>query len=339
MMELRVEDAIGRILAHDLTKIVPGEFKGAAFRRGHVIRPEDVETLKDMGKYHVHVLEADHNRIHENDGAAMLVKEAAGDGTQVMEAVEGKCIITAKTQGLLKVNTRCMEEFNLIGDAFFFSVKNYSVVKKDQKVAAVKIIPLTISREKAAAGVEIFREYYPAVEVKPFLNLKAGIVITGSEVYYGRIQDKFKDVLEGKIRAFNGELLGVRYAPDDGDMITGIIREFIAAGAQLVLVSGGMAVDSDDVTPMAISEAAPDVVTYGAPVTPGALCMVAYCNNIPVMGVPACAMFSKTTILDILLPRFFAGERVDRIDIARLANGGMCLECEICSYPVCPFGK
>ncbi len=339
MMELRVEDAVGRILAHDMTKIVPGKFKGAAFKRGYVIKPEDVEILKDMGKYHVKVLEADDNRIHENDGAEMLVREAAGDGTKVLEAEEGKCIITAKSHGLLKVNTRCMEEFNLIGEAYLFSVKNYSVVEKDQKVAAVKIIPLTISHETAAAGMEIFREYYPAVEVKPFLNLRTGIVITGSEVYYGRIKDKFKDVLQGKIRAFNGELLGVRYAPDDREMITGIIREFIDAGAQLVLVSGGMAVDSDDVTPLAISEAAPDVVTYGAPVTPGALCMVAYCNDIPVMGVPACAMFSKTTILDILLPRFFAGERVDRIDIARLANGGMCLGCQVCTYPVCPFGK
>jgi hypothetical protein len=327
------------VLAHDLTKIVPGEFKGAAFKKGYIIKAEDIDTLKDMGKYNVFVVTLDSDEVHENVAARRVAAAAAGKGVGLADASEGKVNIKAEQEGLLKVNTGAMEEINLLGKLALVSLHGNSIVKKGQVVAAAKIIPLTIELNTIEKVEEICSKNEAVIKISPLHSLKAGIIITGSEVYYGRIKDKFGGILEEKINSLGGQVLDRKYAPDDAEMIYSLISEMIEKGAEIILVSGGMAVDADDVTPKAIEHASTRVVTYGLPLLPGAMCMIAYHNDVPIIGVPACGMYHKTTVLDVLLPRFFAKENVTKEELVKLAHGGICLHCEVCHYPVCPFGR
>lgn len=339
MKSVRVEDAVGMVLAHDLTKIVPGVFKGAAFKKGHIIREEDIEELKDAGKYNVFVVTLDDEQVHENEAAQRIAVAASAKGLVLSDPSEGKVNIKAAARGLLKISRQALYEVNILGKIALVSMHTNTVVEQNQTVAAAKIIPLTIEREKIEKAEQICRQNRPVVDVKPFFPLKTGIVITGSEVYYGRIKDKFGDILKDKIRHYGGEPLDIQFAPDDSDFIYNLIIKMIEKGDEIILVSGGMAVDADDVTPKAIEGAASEVVTYGLPLLPGAMCMVAYREQVPVIGVPACAMFHKTTVLDVIYPRLLAKDRVTREDMVSLAHGGLCLNCETCRYPECPFGK
>jgi len=336
---VKVEDAIGMVLAHDLTKIVPGVFKGAAFKKGHIIREEDIDELKNAGKYNVFVVSLDDNQIHESEAAQRIAAAASGQGLALSGPSEGKVNIKSAFRGLLKVNTDAMDELNMIGNIALVSMHNNSVVEEGQTVAASKTIPLTMNREDVEKAEQICMHNAPVITVKPFFPLKVGIVITGSEVYYGRIKDRFGDILKEKVSFYGGETLDIKFAPDDTGFIEGLILEMHQRGAQIILVSGGMAVDADDVTPKAIENSASEVVTYGMPLLPGAMCMVAYRDQIPLIGVPACGMFHKTTVLDVIFPRLLAKERLSKKDIISLAHGGLCLHCEVCRYPICPFGK
>jgi hypothetical protein len=338
MEKVKVEDAVGMVLAHDLTKIVPGEYKGPAFKKGHVVRAGDIAELKNMGKDHLYVVALNEDRIHENDAASRVALAAAGYGTGVAEPSEGKANITAAIRGLLQIDRPAQNELNRFGNLALVSLHNQTLVNPGQIIAAAKIIPLTMERS-AVEQAEAICGKTMVVGVKPFLPLKTGVIITGSEVYYGRIRDKFGAVFEAKIRHYGGQLLEIAYAPDDPDFISGLIEALIAKGAEIVLISGGMAVDADDVTPQAIAGTATEVITYGAPLLPGAMCMIAYQGPTALVGVPACAMYHEVTVLDLVLPRILTGERLNREAILKLAHGGLCLRCEVCHYPACSFGK
>lgn len=338
MKSVKVEDAVGMVLAHDLTKIVPGVFKGAAFKKGHIVRPEDIDELKDAGKYNVFVVTLDDNQVHENEAAKRVAAAAASD-LSLTEPSEGKVNIKALTRGLLKIDIQALYDVNRLGRIALVCMHDNSVVEKDQIVAAAKIIPLTIEREAIEKAEQICSQSRPVISVRPFFSLKTGIIVTGSEVFYGRIKDKFGDMIKDKISYFGGEPLDIQYAPDDPAFIQKLILGSIENGAEIVLVSGGMAVDADDVTPKAIENSATEVVTYGMPLLPGSMCMIAYNNEIPIVGVPACAMYHKTTVLDAVYPRLLAKERFTRDAVVAFAHGGMCLNCDECRYPICPFGK
>ncbi|SCG84513.1 molybdopterin binding domain-containing protein [Proteiniborus sp. DW1] len=339
MKIVNVEDAIGMVLAHDLTKIVPGQFKGAAFKKGHIIRPEDIPMLKDMGKNHINVLELSENDLHEDDAAIRIGMAISGEGVYTTQPSEGKVTLKAKERGLLKINLDALDEVNDIEMIIIATLHNNTVVDKDQSVAGTRIIPLSINKDKIETIEKICKDLGSIVSVKELKPLKAGIVVTGSEVYHGRITDKFGPVLEQKVRFYGGTLLGVKYASDDIDMIQASINELIGQGADIILTSGGMSVDADDLTPTAIRNISDRVITYGSPVLPGAMFMLAYKGNIPILGVPACGMYHKTTVLDLILPRIMTGEVLSRKEITRLGHGGLCLNCKVCHYPVCPFGK
>jgi hypothetical protein len=338
MQRVKVEDAVGMVLAHDLTKIVPGEYKGPAFKKGYVIRAEDIEELKNLGKYHLQVVALTDNQVHENEAAHRIATAAAGQGTVVAEPSEGKANIQAALRGLLKIDRQAQNGLNQLDGLALVSLHTHTVVNPGQIVAAAKIIPLTIERN-AVEQAEAICARTSVVEVKPLFTLKTGVIITGSEVYYGRIQDRFGAVFEAKIDYYGGELLEIVYAPDDPGFIAGRIGDLSAKGAEVILISGGMAVDADDVTPRAIAQAATEVITYGVPLLPGAMCMIAYCQQVALVGVPACAMYNQVTVLDLILPRILARERLGRADILPLAHGGLCLQCEVCHYPDCSFGK
>lgn len=338
MKSVKVEDAVGMVLAHDLTKIVPGVFKGAAFKKGHIIRQEDLEELKNAGKYNVFVVSLEDDQVHENE-AAFRVAIAAAGGQVVSEPLEGKANIKAAVHGLLKVDTQALLEVNRLGEIALVSLHDNTVVEKGRSIAAAKIIPLTIKAESIEKAESICRQKSPVIDVKPFFPLKTGIIITGSEVYHGRIIDKFGDILKDKVSFYGGEPMELMYAPDDADFIGSLIMKAVEQGADIVLVSGGMAVDADDVTPEAIKNMASEVVAYGMPLLPGSMCMIAYRGRVPVVGIPACAMYHKTTVLDIIYPRLLTKEQVTKDDVIKLAHGGLCLNCEVCRYPVCPLGK
>ena len=339
MKSVKVEDAVGMVLAHDLTKVVPGTFKGAAFKKGHIIREEDIEELKNMGKNHIFAVSLNESEVHENEAARRIAEAASSGEIYAAEALEGKSNMRAAKYGLLKVNIKAMEELNQIGKIALVSLHNNTLVKKDQIVAAAKIIPLTAEREDIEKAEQICRQHAPVIDIKPLYCMKTGIIVTGSEVYYGRIRDKFGGLLQEKVRYYGGEPLDILYAPDDSEHIYRLILESIEKGAEIVLISGGMAVDADDVSPKAIRDAASEIITYGLPLLPGAMCMVAYRHQVPIVGIPACAMYHKTTVLDIIFPRLLTKDKWTRKDLVSLAHGGICLQCETCHYPVCPFGK
>jgi molybdenum cofactor synthesis domain-containing protein len=175
--------------------------------------------------------------------------------------------------------------------------------------------------------------------------MNAGLVTTGNEVYHGRIKDTFSDVVKEKLREYGAEVIKHTVTDDDNSHIEAAIREMIEAGCDMVICTGGMSVDPDDRTPLAIRNVCGEVVTYGAPVLPGAMFLLAYCkrdgssDSIPVMGLPGCVMYARRTIFDLVLPRVLADVPVTPEDLARMGQGGLCLNCDVCIWPNCGFGK
>ncbi len=343
-----VHQAIGMVLAHDITEIRPGEFKGRAFKKGHIIRKEDICHLQRLGKEHLYVLDIAEDELHENDAAYRLAEALIGDGVQIQgEPKEGKINIIASRDGLLKIDYKRLKEFNMLGEVMCATLHNNTIVKKGQLVAGTRAIPLVVKKsivEEAVkrATVKSSEDTTKVIEVKKLMKPKVGVVITGNEVYYGRIKDAFRPVIERKVAQFSGEIVGVYYAPDDASYIKARLEELIEAGADLLITTGGMSVDPDDVTRFAIRQLGVREMHYGSAVLPGAMFLVAYLEDsklIPILGIPACGMYHRTTIFDLVLPRILAGEHIGREELAEMGHGGLCLNCKECRYPVCPFGK
>ncbi|MDO5714986.1 MAG: molybdopterin-binding protein [Tissierellia bacterium] len=322
MKIIKVEDAVGTVLCHDMTQIIKDGFKGPRFRKGHVIKQEDIPVLLDMGKDHIYVFECGDDQYHENDAALHLAEICKGNNTFSGDIVEGKISIFSQCDGVLKIDIDLLNKINGITDIMIATKYNNTPVKKNNIIAGTRVIPLVVAKstieraEKTAGSKKI-------IQVLPYKGLRAGIVTTGNEVYYGRIKDQFTDVIRNKIKAFEITEIGHRYSKDPLEEIEVHIKELIDEGANIIFCSGGMSVDPDDNTPGAIKAVATDIVTYGAPVLPGAMFMLAYYNDIPIIGLPGCVMFSKQTVFDLVLPRLAAGEKVTKQEIVALGNGGL----------------
>ena len=339
MKQIRIEDSVGCILSHDVTKIVPGEFKGRLFKKGHVIREEDIPKLLDIGKDHIYVWEPKKGQLHENDAAIRVKDLVLGQGCYISEEIkEGKIDFFANTQGIVKINKDLLLKLNLLGEIIVSTIHNNTPVKKGEKIGATRVIPLIIDEKKILEAEKIIKEKIISVEeIKP---KKAVLITTGNEVYKGRIKDAFLPVMKEKLEYYGSEIVKQVILPDNKEMITeNILKAIEEDKVDMIICTGGMSVDPDDVTPSAIKDCNGEIVTYGAPVLPGAMFLLAYYKNIPILGVPSCAMYSKRTIFDLVLPRILADEKLSFEDIARFGNGGMCLNCEICSFPHCSFGK
>ena len=339
MKQIRIEDSVGCILSHDVTKIVPGEFKGRLFKKGHVIREEDIPKLLDIGKEHIYVWEPKKGQLHENDAAIRVKDLVLGQGCYISEEIkEGKIDFFANTQGIVKINKDLLLKLNLLGEIIVSTIHNNTPVKKGENIGATRVIPLIIDEKKILEAEKIIKEKIISVEeIKP---KKAVLITTGNEVYKGRIKDAFLPVMKEKLEHYGSEIVKQIILPDNKEMITENILKVIEEDkVDMIICTGGMSVDPDDVTPSAIKDCNGEIVTYGAPVLPGAMFLLAYYKNIPILGVPSCAMYSKRTIFDLVLPRILADEKLSFEDIARFGNGGMCLNCEICSFPHCSFGK
>ncbi len=339
MRKVPVTEAAGMVLCHDITRIIPGREKGRAFRRGQVITPGDIPTLLDLGKEHIYVWESEDSLIHEDEAALSLARHSAGPGLRWDQPNQGRVNIRAVHDGLLKVDVNRLDRVNNLDDIIMATAHNNRIVTKGQIVAGTRVTPLAVRRDILEEAEEICGQAGPLLTVKPFQPLWLGVVTTGSEVYSGRIQDGFCSIIKQKTAHFGAKVLGQVIVPDDPVMISREIDQFIAEGAELVLATGGMSVDPDDVTPLGIRATGADVVSYGAPVLPGSMFMLAYLGHVPVCGLPGCVMFNSVTIFDLILPRIFAGERVSKADIVALGHGGLCGECADCRFPACSFGK
>jgi molybdenum cofactor synthesis domain-containing protein len=335
-----VDQAVGMVLPHDVTEIVKDQFKGRAFKKGHIIRKKDVEHLKRLGKEHIYVLQLGPDEIHENEAAEILAESLSGTGSILSaEPVEGKIAIHAEYDGLLKINEEALYRFNLLGVVICSTLQTNTPVKKGEKIAATRLIPLVSERATVEQAAAIARDASPIVEVKEFRSAKAGLIITGNEVFHGRIKDKFEKVLRKKLTQIGSEVICVTFAPDDIDTIGEAITNSINEGADLIITSGGMSVDPDDVTRMGIEKAGATDCFYGTPVLPGAMFLSGRIGDIPVLGLPACGMFHNITVFDLILPRILTGETIGREEFARMGHGGLCRYCKQCQYPVCNFGK
>ncbi len=340
MKKVNVEDAVGSELAHDVTEIRPGEFKGPAFRKGHTVCEEDVCHLKRMGKNNLYVLDLAEDEIHENEAASILADSLAGEGISwVDEPSEGKINLLAERDGILSVDTASLAEFNMLEAVMCATLHDHTLVKKGDKVAATRAIPFVMKRDVIEQAASVARRNGATLSVKAFRNARVGLVITGDEVFRGFIDDKFQPILTKKVEDLGSQVLAVDFAPDDPEKISGVIQRQLEQGCDLLLLSGGMSVDPDDVTRYGIRLAGAGEVHYGSAVLPGAMFLVAYIGDVPLLGVPACGLYYRVTVLDLVLPRVLAGEHITKAELAFLGHGGLCKDCPECVYPHCPFGK
>ncbi len=339
MKKIRVEDAVGETLCHDMTAILENGFKGVRFHRGHVIAPEDIPALKDIGKDHIFVWEPEADEVHEDDAAATLTAALCGEGVTYSGPSEGKMTVAAAADGLFRLDREGLRAINRVPDYTVATLRGDIAVKAGTKLCGARIVPLVTKRRNVDEAVELAKTHFPVLSVLPFRPLKTGVVITGSEIYYGRIRDAFEPVLTPKLRGYGAELLGFTKCPDDLEKILAAAADFRARGAELILFTGGMSVDPDDLTPTAIRRCGGRFVTQGMPMQPGNMLTIAYADDTALVGVPGASLHAPVTSLEVFLPRIFAGVEITAEEIADYGEGGLCMGCTPCHFPACPFGR
>jgi len=337
MKKVKVQDAIGMTLCHDITAMVDG-FKGAAFKRGHVITQEDIPKLLDIGKQHVFIWEENAGEIHEEDAARRLSQMTTVNGAHYGSISEGKVQLFADQDGMFRVDKALLAAVNRIGDITITTLPDHYPVKAGDRLASMRIVPL-VTEERQIAEAEALCADKQLYDLRPFKPLKVGIIITGSEIYHGRIKDKFERVARAKLAHYPAEILGVHVCDDELDMIVGAGRALLTEGAELLIFSGGMSVDPDDLTPSAIREMGAEIISYGVPSQPGNMTLVAYLDQAALLGVPGAAISRPTTMFDVLLPQIFCGDPLTKDDLIRLGEGGLCQMCDNCHFPNCTFGR
>jgi molybdenum cofactor synthesis domain-containing protein len=340
LKKVPVQEAVGTRLAHDITEIRPGEFKGAAFKKGHEVCNADICHLQKIGKNHLYLIDLADDEIHENEAAKILAQGLAGTGVEWKnDPKEGKITLHAAFDGILSINVASLAAFNMVDEVMCATLHNHRQVKKGDLLAATRASPLVMKRAPIDRAASIASHYEGTISVKPVKELKTGLIITGSEVYEGLIEDGFAPLLTKKINEFGSSILSVDYVPDDSSLIKQAITKCLDSGCDLILLTGGMSVDPDDVTRLGISQAGATEMHYGTAVLPGAMFLVAYINDIPLLGVPACGLHHRITVLDLVLPRIMADEHIGKKELAFFGHGGLCMDCKECAYPHCPFGK
>lgn len=337
MRKVNVEDAVGLTLCHDITAMRDG-FKGAAFRRGHMITQEDIPALLDLGKRTVFIWEDNAGEIHEEDAARAMAAMAPVEGAHYTEPSEGKVLLIADRRGMFRVDTALLNQINSIGDITISTLPDHYPVEVGARLASMRIVPLVTQKAQIEQAEALCRGKR-LLALRPYQKRRLGVIITGSEIYSGRIRDKFEPVVRAKMKQYPAEILGVSICDDDLTMITDAAKGYLEQGADFLIFTGGMSVDPDDLTPTAIRELGAEIVTHGVPSQPGNMTLVAYLGNTAVLGVPGAAISLPTTIFDVLLPQIFAGDKLTREELIRLGDGGLCQLCKACHYPNCTFGR
>lgn len=337
MKKIKIQDAVGMELCHDITEMNDG-FKGVAFRRGHIIQPDDIDHMLRIGKQHIFVWEEHAGEIHEDDCAGRMSAMAQVEGAHYTEPAEGKVLLIADKRGMFRVNRRLLNRINSIGDITICTLPDHYPVEVGARLASMRIVPLVTKEEQIIEAERLCAEQ-TLLELRPYQHRKVGLIITGSEVYHGRIRDKFADVIRRKVEHYPSEIIGITICDDDTEQIVRAAKSHLQNGADFLIFTGGMSVDPDDLTPTAIRELGADIVSHGVPSQPGNMTLVAYLGDIPILGVPGAAMKLPTTVLDVLLPQIFSGDRITREELIGLADGGLCQMCKACHWPNCTFGR
>ncbi len=339
MKKVKVENAVGSVLAHDITRIVPGKFKGVGFRKGHIVKPEDIPELLKLGKRHLYVLKLSAATMHEDEAALAIAAAISGRAVRWTQPSEGKSSLIARRTGLIKINVSALRRINKLGDIIVATRRTDFACREDQIIAATRIIPLTIARRKIERLAAIAAKGPAVVDVLPFRKMTVGAVVTGSEIAGGLIKDEFDRYVGSKIEGYGSRVVQKKLVTDDPDQIAAAVTGLVDAGCDLVVTTGGLSVDPDDVTRLGIRQSGAEMLVYGTPVLPGAMFLYARLRDVPILGLPACVYYHASTIFDLMLPRVLAGDVIDKNIVAAMGHGGLCLNCEVCRFPVCPFGR
>ncbi len=339
LKKVPIEEAVGMKLAHDLTQIIPGKFKGAAFRKGQILKREDLRRLLDMGKKQVYVLTVGRGELHEDDAARRMARAIAGPGVELRGPREGKIDFVARRSGLLKINSAAVARINSLGGVILSTRHTDSRVEAGETVAGTRAIPLTIAKVKVEKVEEIGKRVKPIIEIRPFRPKKVGILVTGSEIYENRIKDRSAKIVTEKVESLGSKVAKSVVVPDNVRRIAAEIRKMRAEGCQVIVATGGLSVDPDDVTLEGIRRSGAELIFYGAPVLPGSMSVYARLGRTLILGAPACVVHDPVTALDFLFPRVVAGDPVSAKEVAGWGHGGLCLKCPVCRFPVCPFGR
>lgn len=337
MKKIAVQDAIGLTLCHDITAMKDG-FKGALFKRGHVIREEDVEELLNIGKRTVFIWEENAGEIHEEECALRMAAMAPVEGAHYEGPSEGKVLLFAEKRGMFRVNTKLLHEINSIGDITIATLPDHYPVEPGMRLASMRIVPL-VTKEEQILQAEALCNNRKLLDLRPYQERKTGVIITGSEVYSGRIKDKFEPVVRAKLAKYPGEIVGVTICDDELEMIVRAAQAHLDNGADFLIFTGGMSVDPDDITPTAIRQLGAEIIIHGVPSQPGNMTLIAYLDHIPILGVPGAAISLPTTIFDVLLPQIYAGDKFTKAELTQLEDGGLCQMCKACHFPNCTFGR
>lgn len=337
MKLIKTEDAVGHVLCQDITQIIKGVTKDALFRKGHIVTEEDIPLLLSVGKENLYVWENDESMMHENEAAMILLDMCKNEHMSYGEIKEGKIELKSEMDGLFKVDRKALYSVNSFGQMMIATRHGNTVVHKGEKLAGMRIIPLVIEKEKMEKVRQLVKK--PILEIKPFVLKKAAIITTGSEVYKGRIQDTFTPVIQEKLAEFGCKMVYHEICDDNDKMVTEKINEALKQGVDIVLCTGGMSVDPDDKTPLAIKNTGAKIISYGSPVLPGAMFLLSYRGDVPIVGLPGCVMYSKRTVFDLVLPRLMAKDPITYEELCDFGEGGLCLGCKVCTYPNCGFGK
>jgi len=339
MKKIRIEDAVGMLLGHDVTQIIPGQFKGPRFKRGHLIREEDIPEFLKIGKKHVFVMELKPGIIHEDEAALRLGRAFSGENIDITGPSEGKVTLHSRVNGILKINLSLLNRINLSGNIILSTLHRYTPCKPEMAIGATRIISLTTLERQIEKVENWCKKYGPVIEIFPYRTLDVGVVVTGNEFFHGRTEDRFDDRVGKKIVGFGSRVVKKRIVPDDIFQISNALSELKDEPVDLILVTGGLSVDPDDVTRTGVKKAGTRIIFYGTPILPGAMFLYGILGEKPVLGLPACVFHHNATLFDIIFPRILAGEVLNRKEINLLGHGGFCQDCDPCHFPVCPFGK
>lgn len=339
-----VAEAVGKNALHDMTRIEPGVSKGPAFVAGQVISGGDLCRLQLMGRNRVYVQDGvavpdPAEWVHENDVALAFAQLMPGANVQPNESVrEGKIGFKAAVNGLFQVDVTRLEAFNRVPDVMCATRHHGSILQAGTQVAASRAIPLYLSHGHFLRAKNVLAQG-PLFSVLPLRAAKIGVLVTGTEVFQGIIEDRFAPLVEQKALALGCEVVHSVKAPDDAAAIEKAVHELLNSGADLIITTAGLSVDPDDVTRKGLLDAGLENMLYGMPLLPGAMSLVGTLGKAQVLGVPACALFHKTTAMDVLLPYLLANAPISRELLSSFGHGGLCMECKSCSYPKCPFAK
>lgn len=337
--QIRVEDAVGQVLAHDMTKIIPGQFKGVGFKRNHRVRAEDIPELLKIGKKHIYVLELHENEIHEEDAALRIAAAISGPNLRWTEPKEGRSNIVSAIDGLLEIDVEGLLKLNSIGDLIVSTIKSGMPCKTGQTIAATRITPLFTEIERIERLETIAKKHSPILRIWPWVKSRAGLVVTGSEVYEGLVADGSDQWVVPRLREYGCELVGKIVTSDDAGQIAEAIKKLAGEGCEFIVTTGGLSVDPDDVTRKGVRDAGAEIISYGSPILPGAMFLNARLGNIPIMSLPAAVFYYPRTVYDLMLPRILADRQPTAADIAAMGHGGFCMNCAVCHFPECPFGR